>query len=666
MDRYSLNPLDTDGFVPRWDCGIWSPELGWLHIASDLATWGAYTAIPIALVYFISQRKDIPFSRLFWLFGAFILACGTTHLLEAIIFWYPVYRLSALVKLATAIVSWITFFALVRILPMALALPAMARRGETLQLEVNERRQAELFVKSVLDSIQSAVAVLDRKGIVVAANKAWRLFWPASATGTALSAINADPSLANQSPLFHSGVREGIDAVLHGQEELKVADVQLKADSGTNTFLVSITPLVTDDAGAVVSCTDISTIKALEQEIVLAKETADKANQAKTLFLAGMSHELRTPLAAILGLAEELHDRTHVAEDRLIFETIRTQGFHLLQLVNDVLDLSKVEAGKMAIEPVVISPAQLVREVLTTLRMSAWERGLSLDLSHVGGLPRRIKVDPLRLKQVLINLLANAIKFTESGTVNLNLSTEHDSEGFWLTFRIKDTGPGIAPEDQRLIFEPFAQAKGGTSRHVGGVGLGLTLCRHMVEKLGGTISLDSRLGKGTTFRVRLPISEQEFHDVEQFESSIPEPFKGTTSETLPNLPRRGRVLVAEDMPAIQFMLEIMLAEVVNELTMVKDGEEAIEQITRAEKENRPFDLVFMDMLMPKLNGYEATSKLREIGCTIPIIALTASAMKGDREECLAAGCDDYIPKPIDRATLHQALAKYLKDHHDQA
>lgn len=659
MDRYSLNPLDTDGFVPRWDCGIWSPELGWLHIISDLATWGAYTAIPIALVYFISRRRDIPFSGLFWLFGAFILACGTTHLLEAIIFWSPIYRLSGLVKLATAIVSWVTFFALIRVLPAALALPEMARKGETLEVELKERKRAEHFVRGVLDSIQSAVAVFNRAGILLAANKAWQQWWPAEEGSKRVPATIPQSSAVADSPLLHAEVAEGINSVLHGHEERKVADVKLKANSETATFLVSITPLAMEDAGVVVSCTDITAIKELQKEIVEAKESAIKANQAKTMFLAGMSHELRTPLAAILGLAEELHDRSTDSENKAIFETIRTQGFHLLQLVNDVLDLSKVETGKMAIDPVVISPSQLVREVLTTLRMAAWEKGLSLDLSHVGGLPRRIKVDPLRLKQVLINLLGNAIKFTDAGTVSLNLSTENDSDGYWLVFRIKDTGPGIAPEDQQFIFEPFAQAKRGASRHVGGVGLGLTLCRHMMEKLGGTITLDSRVGKGTTFRVRLPITEQEYHDVEQLDSSVPEPAATTTTASPPTLVRKGRVLVAEDMPAIQFMLEIMLNEVVDELVIVKDGEEAVEEAVRADNTGCPYDLVLMDMLMPKLNGYEATAKLRTLGFDRPIIALTASAMKGDREECLAAGCNDYIAKPIDRLTLHQALAKYL-------
>ncbi|MBX9653543.1 response regulator [bacterium] len=659
MDRYSLNPLDTDGFVPRWDCGIWSPELGWLHILSDLATWGAYTAIPIALVYFISRRRDIPFSGLFWLFGAFILACGTTHLLEAIIFWSPIYRLSGLVKLATAIVSWVTFFALVRVLPAALALPELARKGETLEAELKERKRAELFVRGVLNSIQSAVAVFNKGGILLAANKAWQQWWPSEeGSKPALNVPKQTPAIAD-SPLHQAQIVEGIDAVLHGHEEQKVTDVKLKANAETATFLVSITPLAMEDAGVVVSCTDITAIKELQKEIVEAKESAVKANQAKTMFLAGMSHELRTPLAAILGLAEELHDRSTDKENRAIFETIRTQGFHLLQLVNDVLDLSKVETGKMSIDPVVISPSQLVREVLTTLRMAAWEKGLSLDLSHVGGLPRRIKVDPLRLKQVLINLLSNAIKFTDTGTVSLNLSTENDLDGYWLIFRIKDTGPGIAPEDQQFIFEPFAQAKRGTARHAGGVGLGLTLCRHMIEKLGGTISLDSRIGKGTTFRVRLPITEKEYHDVEQPDSTVPEPASTSVTTVHPMLARKGRVLVAEDMPAIQFMLEIMLNEVVDELIIAKDGEEVVEEALRAEKDGRPYDLILMDMLMPKLNGYEATTTLRSHGFNKPIIALTASAMKGDREECLAAGCNDYIPKPIDRATLHQALAKYI-------
>lgn len=659
MDRYSLNPLDTDGFVPRWDCGLWSPELGWLHIISDIATWGAYTAIPIALIYFISRRRDIPFSGLFWLFGAFILACGTTHLLEAIIFWSPVYRLSGLVKLATAVVSWVTFFALVRVLPAALALREMARKGVTLEAELKERKRAEHFVRGILDSIQSAVAVFNKGGILLAANKAWQQWWPAPEGSKPALVVPQHPPAVAESPLLHTQVIEGIDAVLHGHEEQKVADVKLKAHAANATFLVSITPLAIEDAGVVVSCTDITAIKELQREIVEAKESAIKANQAKTMFLAGMSHELRTPLAAILGLAEELHDRSTDQESRTIFETIRTQGFHLLQLVNDVLDLSKVETGKMSIDPVVISPSQLVREVLTTLRMAAWEKGLSLDLAHVGGLPRRIKVDPLRLKQVLINLLSNAIKFTDAGSVSLNLSTESDSDGYWLIFRIKDTGPGIAPEDQQLIFEPFAQAKRGTTRHSGGVGLGLTLCRHMIEKLGGTISLDSRIGKGTTFRVRLPITEQEYHDVEQPDSSVPEPATTSVSTRPPVLARKGRVLVAEDMPAIQFMLEIMLKEVVDELIIVKDGEEVVGEALRAEKDGCPFDLILMDMLMPKQNGYEATATLREQGFNKPIIALTASAMKGDREECLAAGCNDYIPKPIDRATLHQALAKYI-------
>jgi|GEM_PF-570734 len=1044
--------FDTSAFPPRWQCGVgWQQEpfWGWLHISSDVAIWAAYMAIPLALAYFLRRRPDLPFPRVMWLFVAFIFACGTGHLIDAALFYWPAYRFSGLVKFTTAVVSWATVAALLPLLPRAfsfrsplqleqlvgqrteelqaltdkltlelergtelaqelgtqvsrcqLALRAgrmgtwdwdlvtgliqidsvegkllgtaenrelidletflslvepedreelqavlrrstthgeeyshefrivlpdgqhrwLAGRGEVelndsgkpvrmrgvnydvtdMKLSDQHLRISEQRFRDLADNIAQFAWMTDETGAIVWYNRRWFDY-----TGSTLEAMRgwgwqsmhhpdhvdrvtahfqqslasgapwedtfplrgkngtyrwflsqampirdeqgrvmhwfgtntditeqraADRSLAQAHAQLKSIVDAAADVIVTLDDQTRVlsvnsaieqvfgyrpsevislpiadliawTDVPADADSSeftnmvigkqkeavgrrkdgttvplevsvsvsnfgkrklyaaiirdtserkraeetlriglraiefaTNGILITdalqddnpiiyvnpafeqltgyksaealgkncrflqgkdtneesvsqirtalerrqechVTILnyrrdgsrfwndlhlapVEDDSGRVSHFigvqSDITGRIRYEQRLRESQEQADTANRAKSEFLANMSHEIRTPLTAILGCADSLFRQIEDPDPKDAVRMIRDQGKLLLGILNDVLDLSKIEAGKLEIRIETCDPVKVIGDVNSLMHSQAVEKGLELRVRYLTRIPDRVQTDPLRVRQVLLNLVSNAIKFTAQGHVEIQVSCRPEEGILQLQFAVEDTGIGIPADRIETIFEAFAQNVTTLSLKTHGTGLGLTICQRLVQMLGGEMRVSSMVGQGSRFVVQLPVG--------RFDPALmkdPDEVTRTASlrdsHMLLDVFIPCRVLIAEDTRAIQFMMSRMVKDVVTGYAVAENGQQAIEAVERASQGGVPFDVILMDMQMPIMNGFEATRKLREMGYMLPVIALTAGAMAGDREKCLAAGCTDYLPKPVDRAELLEKL-----------
>ena len=398
-----------------------------------------------------------------------------------------------------------------------------------------------------------------------------------------------------------------------------------------------------------------------------AEEQAIFASRSKSEFLANMSHEIRTPMTAILGFADLLENdlSKDASQTTHAIQTIRFNANHLLTIINDILDMSKIDAGKMTVEQMNISPSQIVEEAVSLMRPRAIGKGIDIRLNYETAIPARIKSDPTRLRQILLNLIGNAIKFTEVGSVTVNTAFQKDSGQ--MRFQIVDTGIGMTPEQRDTIarFEAFLQADGSTARQFGGTGLGLRISNSFATMLGGSIDVESTLSKGSMFSLSVStggIQNMEFVEIEK----IPNQLELQSVQTDSNNPHEVnesrplsalRILLAEDGPDNQRLISFHLKKSGASVTIAENGRIAVEQI---EKATAPFDVVFMDMQMPELDGYAATKYLRESGYMRPIIALTAHAMESDRQKCINAGCDDYTTKPINRQALIDLAETYGK------
>lgn len=1028
--------FDTDDFPPRWRCGTWSTDLGWLHIISDVGIFAAYFMIPCVLLYFLLRSKDVAFPHIIWLFAAFILCCGIGHLLEAVIFWWPAYRLAGLLKFVTAIVSLVTVAVIIRLTPKALALPGVTKlhqelveregllqsiiaaspygihwrnmEGEVIggnrvfeelyglpsdqdqdtrysatsnantsrlvaeretaievsttgerntsckqlidhtgsvrtvrvcqaplrtdggtiigsigiaedithyqqvqdQLKDNERTFRETFEQaalgfahidlnaniltsnSVLDSMLeldkdqlqgtsigalldaqqmtqfegacrqllnrerqhvslefelrldgdstvwvrvtlslivdqkempdryiavveditsavrlkkeirdnaaeikmlSMVASKTRHSVVISGpdgrvkwvNDAFnaltgytrdefvgekpgdrlqgpltspetvqqlrqalknkssvsceiinyhrdgRHYWieltidpvfdenlqlthfiatqtdishrkkseadlkDANATFEALLKSNIvglitcrfDGTITHANEEFLRLVGEDKDALTAGKidwrdltppeyadadalalKELKdkgftqpYVKEYFRKDGSRVPILLGATAVPTADATCLCFVLDISVQKKNEAELRQAKLDAEQANFAKSEFLANMSHEIRTPLNGILGFTELMLRGTLAStEQRQHLRTVQQSGNHLLCLINDILDLSKIEAGHLDFESAACCPFQIIGEVMSVLRVRAQEKGLWFDLEWKGGIPKTIQTDAARWRQLLTNLVGNAIKFCERGGVTIIVElTGQVGQPSYLNTSIKDTGIGISPDAIEKVFRPFDQADTTITRRYGGTGLGLAISRHIAEGLEGELTVQSVEGVGSTFVARIPtgpLEGVEFLDAPPTESLIDyvENVSDIDSET-PGI-AGVTILLCEDGESNRDLIGTVLQ---GEGARVIVGENGSEGLASFQQHEAEIDLVLMDMQMPVMDGYTATRNLRERGWSGPIIALTAHAMRGDRERCLEAGCSDYLTKPVRIeeliATVRQAL-----------
>ena len=394
-------------------------------------------------------------------------------------------------------------------------------------------------------------------------------------------------------------------------------------------------------------------------ELAKAKEAAEAASRVKGEFLANMSHEVRTPMSAVLGYADMLLDpKLSEAERAHALQAIRRNGSHLLQIINDVLDLSKIEAGRLDLEWINHSPWQVALEVVSALKVHAVEKCVALEIEAVGGPPAVGVMDPTRFRQIVMNLVSNAIKFSEpGGRIVMRVGDRPTSRGErGLFVEVEDQGIGMTPDQIGQLFRPFHQADSSTMRRFGGTGLGLSITRRLVEAMGGVIAVHSALGRGSCFAVAIPLpaADANLPWLAAGESSSPPVIESTPGAASWCRPLSGRVLLAEDSPDNRRVLLYHLRRLGLDVETVANGKLAVDRALAG-----AFDVVLMDMQMPELDGYGATRALRLAGCHLPIIALTAHAMSEDRAKCLAAGCSDYLTKPVEASALAEILSRHL-------
>ena len=377
-----------------------------------------------------------------------------------------------------------------------------------------------------------------------------------------------------------------------------------------------------------------------------------------------LGHEIRTPMTAILGFAETLLDADESESERLnCILTIQRNGKYLLGIVNDILDLAKIEAGRMAIDLVAIKPWQTLVDVVSLVEVQAEAKGLLLDIDHIGAIPETILCDRARLRQKLINLLANAIKFTKTGTVRVVIRLVQHRDQSCLQFDVIDTGCGMTEKQKATLFQPFAQADTSITRKFGGTGLGLTISKRFAELLGGNITVaKTEPDVGSTFRAT--VATGSLDGVKMIEDPMSATVVAKRPPTLASVALADlhtfRILLAEDGPDNQRLISLLLKKAGADVTVEENGKLALDAALAARDEGNPFDVILMGMQMPVMDGYEATRQLRQQDYTGPIIALTAHAMQGDRQKCMDAGCDDYATKPIDRTRLLEMVQHYAK------
>jgi PAS domain S-box-containing protein len=386
---------------------------------------------------------------------------------------------------------------------------------------------------------------------------------------------------------------------------------------------------------------------------------AEAASLAKSEFLANMSHEIRTPMTSIVGFSELLmQPNTCEAERGRYVEKIRRNSDVLLQLINDILDLSKIEAGKMTAERVACSPWQLVDDVLSVTTIRADEKRLSLSIEYEYPLPVVVYTDPARVRQILVNLVGNAIKFTLRGSVRVGVSFSCDcGRPPRLRFVVKDTGIGISPAGKERLFQPLTQVDNSHTRKFGGSGLGLAISQRLAAMLGGEITVDSELGKGSTFSLSIEVGLAE--SAELVEARPAGTCRNPVADRLSSELFAGRVLLVEDSPDSRDLLRLILEQMGLDVDVAEHGGVGCRKALASSDEGQAYDLILMDVQMPEMDGYEATRRLRSSGWKGRIVSLTAHAMPGDRERSLAAGCDDYVAKPITRTSLMTILRRHL-------
>ncbi|QDT04761.1 Aerobic respiration control sensor protein ArcB [Rubripirellula lacrimiformis] len=532
------------------------------------------------------------------------------------------------------------------------------------QLSVEMLRQSEKYFREIADASPAMLWVTDENHRCTFLSKSWYVTTgQTEADGMGLGWTNAthpdDQQRAAEEFLAAATARQPF-----------ASEFRLRLADGDYRWAVDVGRARFADDGTFLGYTgyviDVDERKAFEQSLERAKHIAETANRSRGEFLANMSHEIRTPMAAIMGHADILKDHIRDPDNLQVVETIRRNGDFLLNIINDILDLSKIDAGKMEIEKDRVRPDGILAEVRSLMDVRAFEKKIALQIEFDGPIPEWIETDAVRLRQILLNLVGNAIKFTDQGKVKVVCRYADDASKHGrvqgvdsatvdkrvpgrqrrtgrMVFHVIDTGIGIKPQDQQLLFQPFQQADNTSTRSFGGTGLGLAICRRLAQALGGEVSLESEFGHGSTFTLSIDTVAKGSLVEPNLSVKVSED-KPTESATI-----SGNILVVDDRRDIRYLAQHFIEKAGGRVLTATNGQEAVDTI---ESDDRPqIDLIVMDMQMPVMDGYSAAAELRRRGCDLPIIALTANAMKSDRDECLAAGCTDYTTKPLDSQKL---------------
>jgi PAS domain S-box-containing protein len=700
--------FNSSPFIPHGHCYLWKTDLVWLHIISDGLIAAAYYSIPATLFYFVRRRKDLPFYWIFLLFSGFIVACGTTHIMEIWTLWYPTYWTSGFLKAATALISVFTALTLIPLVPQALALPSpsqLERANQDLQNEILERLKVEAELRKYQNHLEEIVAlrtneiskaneklqqeINERQRILeVLKESEERYRYLAEAIPQIVWTANADGECDyfNQNWCDYTGLTleqslgSGWLAALHPEDMARSYAVWLNAvETGTlyeNEYRFKHAvdgsyrwqlgrgfPLK-DNQGKVVkwfgTCTDIHEQKQILEERArlleleqAARAEAETANRIKDEFLAVLSHELRTPLNAILGWAKLLQERQlNPARTSQALATIERNATLQVQLIEDLLDISRILQGKLVINITKVNLVIVILTAIETMRLAAETKSIEISTRFAPKIGQ-VMGDSARLQQVVWNLLSNAVKFTPNGgKIEVRLEKVEN----YAQIVVSDTGKGISPEFLPYVFDYFRQADSSSTRRFGGLGLGLAIVRKIVEIHGGTVIAQS-LGEeqGATFTVRLPMLPEEDVSInyEQYYSA------SLQSNSLQLL--GVKTLVVDDDADSRDFLAFILEQEGADVSLAASAVEALQLLPTIKP-----DVLVSDISMPDMNGYSLIRQVRtwskELGGEIPAIALTAFARQYDREQALQAGYQLHLPKPLNAEELIAAVAKLVISH----
>jgi PAS domain S-box-containing protein len=682
------NPLDFftnyGHYMPRLHCMVNAdgrPDYPWIIALTGTTSLVIIGYLRIVMFWrraYLKEEKRDRNRKLMQLAYIFLVCALCGYVMSLLSFVWPAYRLLAIFTGILAFVTWqfiltlgdfgISFSArrFERLLNEKVAAQTTELRDKVFaatsdlraineELEVARRESQKLAL--VASYTGNAVIITDKDGRIEWVNDSFVRISGYSLNevlgkkpGTFLQGANTDPAEVDR---IRTSVRDGVSVI---------AELINYHKSGAPYWIRLEVQPVKDSAGQVTQFiaieTDITQSKQQSAELARARDAAEAANRAKSEFLANMSHEIRTPLSGIIGFSQMLVEEptADLAFRTEWAQTIQSSAKHLLTLINDVLDHSKIEAGKFGIERIPCSPQALLGEIVSIMRVPAVEKGLELQLNYLTPLPHSAMIDPTRFKQVLLNLVNNAIKFTSQGNVRIFVSCTGEKTDAKICIQVADTGIGMAREQLSRIFKPFVQADSTTTRRFGGTGLGLSISRHICELLGGTLVVDSVENIGSTFTATIgigDISQAAFATGDTTEASQPNVARSVPSGVL----LKGLdILVVDDGTVNRKLFGLILTRAGASVTMATNGSEALAAVA----DHPPFSAILMDMQMPVMDGYSAASELRRRGISTPVIALTAHAMQEERARCINAGCCDYLTKPVDTDLLLNTLVKWTR------